>query len=40
VPRVLDYIAGGDLDPTFLATHEMTLNEAPMGYQTVQNQKG
>jgi threonine dehydrogenase-like Zn-dependent dehydrogenase len=32
-PMLLDRIAAGDLDPRHLVTHEMTLDEAPRGYQ-------
>jgi threonine dehydrogenase-like Zn-dependent dehydrogenase len=33
IPMLLDRIAVGDLDTRHLVTHEMTLDEAPRGYQ-------
>lgn len=33
VPRLLDYAARGQLDPSFLVTHRFSLEEAPRGYQ-------
>jgi threonine dehydrogenase-like Zn-dependent dehydrogenase len=33
IPMLLDRIAAGDLDIRHLVTHEMTLDEAPRGYQ-------
>jgi threonine dehydrogenase-like Zn-dependent dehydrogenase len=32
VPRLLDHVAKGELDPSYLATHRFTLEEAPRGY--------
>ncbi len=33
MPRLLDHAAKGELDPSFLATHRFSLEEAPRGYQ-------
>jgi len=32
VPRLLDYVQKGQLDPSYLATHHFPLEEAPVGY--------
>lgn len=32
VPRLLDHLQSGELDPTFLITHDMSLEESPAGY--------
>jgi threonine dehydrogenase-like Zn-dependent dehydrogenase len=33
VPRLLDFAANGQLDPSFLATHRFSLEDAPRGYE-------
>ncbi|HEU4405992.1 MAG TPA: zinc-dependent alcohol dehydrogenase [Polyangiaceae bacterium] len=33
VPRLLEHVARGELDPSFLVTHRMSLEEAPRGYE-------
>jgi threonine dehydrogenase-like Zn-dependent dehydrogenase len=33
VPRMLEHVQRGELDPSFLATHRMPLEEAPRGYE-------
>ena len=33
MPRMLEHVQAGQLDPSFLATHTMPLDEAPRGYQ-------
>ena len=33
LPRLLDHAAKGELDPSFLATHTMPLEEGPRGYE-------
>ncbi len=33
VPKLLERIEKGDIDPSFVITHRMSLNEAPMGYR-------
>jgi threonine dehydrogenase-like Zn-dependent dehydrogenase len=32
VPRLLEHIQAGELDPSFLITHRMSLEDAPRGY--------
>jgi len=32
IPMLLERIAGGEIDPTYLATHPMSLDEGPRGY--------
>ncbi len=32
LPRLLEYVATGQLDPSFLATHHLALEDAPHGY--------
>jgi threonine dehydrogenase-like Zn-dependent dehydrogenase len=39
VPRLLDYIGRGELDPTFLITHDMSLEESPWGYELFKEKK-
>ncbi len=34
VPRLLEHIVRGDIDPSFVITHRMALGEAPQGYDT------
>lgn len=33
IPMLLDRIANGELDPSYLTTHPMTLDQGPEGYQ-------
>ncbi len=33
LPRLLEHAQEGELDPTFLATHRMSLEDAPRGYE-------
>jgi len=33
VPRLLEHAAKGELDPSYLVTHRMSLEEAPRGYE-------
>ena len=33
MPRMLDHVLKGELDPSFLVTHRMSLEEAPKGYE-------
>jgi threonine dehydrogenase-like Zn-dependent dehydrogenase len=33
VSRLLEHVTRGELDPSYLATHHFTLDEAPRGYQ-------
>jgi threonine dehydrogenase-like Zn-dependent dehydrogenase len=39
IPMLLDRIDAGDLDPRHLVTHEMTLDEAPRGYQMFKDRR-
>jgi threonine dehydrogenase-like Zn-dependent dehydrogenase len=32
LPRLLQHVTQGELDPSFLATHQFPLEEAPHGY--------
>jgi threonine dehydrogenase-like Zn-dependent dehydrogenase len=33
LPRLLEHVAKGELDPSFLATHRFPLEDAPRGYE-------
>lgn len=33
IPRVLEHIRRGDIDPSYLATHRMCLDDGPRGYR-------
>ncbi|AYF78531.1 glutathione-dependent formaldehyde dehydrogenase [Nocardia yunnanensis] len=37
VPRMLDYIQQGDLDPSYLITHDLPLEDAARGYDLFKN---
>ncbi|GAA2108171.1 zinc-dependent alcohol dehydrogenase [Actinomadura alba] len=39
IPMLLERIAAGELSPGHLATHEMSLDEAPRGYELFNNKK-
>ena len=39
VSRLLDYISRGELDPTMLLTHDMSLEESPKGYELFKEKK-
>ena len=34
LPRLLDYIGDGKIDPSFVVTHRLGLEDAPLGYET------
>jgi threonine dehydrogenase-like Zn-dependent dehydrogenase len=34
MPKLLQHIRNGDIDPSFVITHRMALDDAPRGYQT------
>jgi threonine dehydrogenase-like Zn-dependent dehydrogenase len=34
LPRLLDYILRGEIDPSFVITHRLPLGDAPRGYKT------
>jgi threonine dehydrogenase-like Zn-dependent dehydrogenase len=33
VPKLLEYMRAGKIDPSFVVTHRIPLNEAPHGYE-------
>jgi threonine dehydrogenase-like Zn-dependent dehydrogenase len=33
VPRLLDHVVKGELDPSFMVTHRMSLEDSPRGYE-------
>jgi threonine dehydrogenase-like Zn-dependent dehydrogenase len=37
--RMFEHVLAGELDPTFLATHRMSLEEAPRGYELFKDKK-
>ncbi|MET8777977.1 zinc-dependent alcohol dehydrogenase [Nocardia sp. NPDC050713] len=39
VPRLLDYVQRGELDPTYLITHDMPLEDAVTGYDLFKNKR-
>ncbi|WP_039798732.1 zinc-dependent alcohol dehydrogenase [Nocardia araoensis] len=39
VPRMFDYIQQGDLDPSYLITHDMPLDDAVYGYDIFKHKK-
>jgi threonine dehydrogenase-like Zn-dependent dehydrogenase len=39
MPRMFDYILQGDLDPSYLITHDMSLEEAVRGYQVFKSKQ-
>jgi threonine dehydrogenase-like Zn-dependent dehydrogenase len=39
LPRLLDYISTGKIDPSFVITHRIALNDAPLGYKTFHEKK-
>src|SRR4029450_11086381 len=36
---LLERIEGGDIDPSFVITHRMNLNDAPLGFDTFLNKE-
>jgi threonine dehydrogenase-like Zn-dependent dehydrogenase len=34
MPKLLEHIRNGDIDPSFVITHKMALDDAPKGYKT------
>jgi threonine dehydrogenase-like Zn-dependent dehydrogenase len=36
---LLERVRNGDIDPSFVITHRMHLNEAPTGYRIFKNKK-
>lgn len=39
MPKLLELIERGDIDPSFIITHRMRLDEAPVGYQLFRNKQ-
>ncbi|WP_312912569.1 zinc-dependent alcohol dehydrogenase [Natronosalvus caseinilyticus] len=39
VPRLLEHAAEGEMDPSYLATHELSLEDAPRGYELFKHKK-
>jgi threonine dehydrogenase-like Zn-dependent dehydrogenase len=37
IPRLLEHVANGDVDPSYLLTHKMSLNQGPQGYKLFKN---
>jgi threonine dehydrogenase-like Zn-dependent dehydrogenase len=37
--RLLDHVLNGDIDPSFVITHSMSLEEAPHGYEIFKHKK-
>ncbi|MDQ3849623.1 MAG: glutathione-dependent formaldehyde dehydrogenase [Actinomycetota bacterium] len=40
IPRLLEHVARGELDPSYFATHEMRLEQAQDAYQTFKQKRG
>lgn len=39
MPRLLDIVQRGELDPTFVITHRLSLDQAPKGYEIFKKKK-
>lgn len=39
LPRLLEHATKGELDPSYLATHKFSLEDAPKGYEMFKNKK-
>jgi len=39
VPRLLEHVTRGELDPSFLATHRFSLEDSPLGYDMFKHKK-
>jgi threonine dehydrogenase-like Zn-dependent dehydrogenase len=39
MPRMLEHVQNGDLDPSYLLTHRMSLEESPRGYEMFKNKE-
>ena len=40
LPRLIEHVEKGELDPSFLATHRFSLEEAPTGYRMFKHKEG
>jgi threonine dehydrogenase-like Zn-dependent dehydrogenase len=36
---LLDRVENGDIDPSFVVTHRLALDDAPTGYETFKNKR-
>ena len=39
MPRMLEHVQQGELDPSFLVTHRLSLEDAPRGYEMFKNKE-
>ena len=39
VPRLLDHVVKGELDPSYLVTQRFSLEEGPRGYEMFKNKE-
>jgi threonine dehydrogenase-like Zn-dependent dehydrogenase len=39
MPKLYDHIKNGDIDPSFVVTHRLPLNEAPNGFETFKHKQ-
>jgi threonine dehydrogenase-like Zn-dependent dehydrogenase len=39
MPMLMEKIESGELDPSFVVTHEMSLDDAPKGYEMFKNKE-
>jgi threonine dehydrogenase-like Zn-dependent dehydrogenase len=39
LPRLLEHIRNGDIDPTFVISHRMSLEEAPQAYKMFRSKR-
>jgi threonine dehydrogenase-like Zn-dependent dehydrogenase len=39
LPRLLEHVTKRELDPSFLATHRFSLEDAPLGYEMFKNKQ-
>ena len=39
MPEMMERVQAGDLDPSFLITHRMSLEEGPRGYEVFKNKE-
>jgi threonine dehydrogenase-like Zn-dependent dehydrogenase len=39
LPRLYEHIVKGDIDPSFIVTHQLDLGKAPDGYETFKHKQ-
>jgi threonine dehydrogenase-like Zn-dependent dehydrogenase len=39
LPRLLRYIENGDIDPSFVVTHRVSIDRAPEMYRTIRDKQ-